>query len=198
MLLFFQNYRFFIISAIILIIGIAYFILFGTFRNPEEILIDNPVLTAEVNKPLDSLATQNNLIIFHIAGAVNKPGVYRTGKSNFHLYEAVQLVGGLSSDADLSQINLASKISNGQKIAIPFRKKALSPTESPPQQNKRVNINTATSKELTSIPGIGPSMAAKIINYRNSNGQFSSLEQLTKIKGIGPKKLAKIKKLILI
>ncbi|MFH1428730.1 MAG: helix-hairpin-helix domain-containing protein [Candidatus Margulisiibacteriota bacterium] len=172
--------------------------MFGTFHSTEEILIDNAVQPNEINKPLDTALTQNCFIILHIAGAVNNPGVYRIGRPDCRLYEAVQLAGGLLPAADVYQINLASNISNGQKIAIPFRKDASFQSDNARQQSQRVNINTATAEDLTNVPGIGPSMAASIVNYRNDFGQFSSLDQLTKIKGIGIKKLAKIKKLILI
>lgn len=141
-----------------------------------------------------------NYIIVHIAGEVKKPGVYKL-EDGARVIDVLNLAGGPLSSADLDKVNLAEFLRDGAKIYIPPRieetfgvlqKNSISNTRVS-QNDTRVNINTATKEQLETLPGIGPTLAQRIIDYRSENGFFSSCEDLLKVKGIGEKKLEKIK-----
>lgn len=132
-------------------------------------------------------------IIIDVAGAVNKPGVYTlSGKSR--VIDAIKAAGNSAPGADLSTINLARVLNDGEQIYVdsaeinssgkPVAKK----TPSGP-----VNINRATARQLDALDGIGPVIAARIVAYRKVNGSFLSVDDLQKVSGIGAAKFAQIK-----
>lgn len=129
--------------------------------------------------------------IIHIDGQVNKPGLY-TLPPNSRIQDAVIAAGGLTQEAELSQINLAAKIIDGGKIYFPAMNETESFQLTPELRNPSslptnllININTATQAELEKLPGIGPTKAAQIISYRETNGAFLTIEDIKKVSGIG-------------
>jgi competence protein ComEA len=144
-------------------------------------------------------------IVVYITGAVERPGVYRVPRDS-RLVDAVALAGGFLEGADVTQINLAEKLEDGKQIAIPGMSNFPTPqlviggggllvTPTPPA-GEPVNINTASVDLLVELPGIGPTTAQKIVDYRDENGPFERVEDLLKIPGIGPETLEKIRGLI--
>ena len=134
-------------------------------------------------------------IIVYVSGAVQQPGVYKLPNDS-RLVDAVQLAGGFLVDADISQVNLAKKLVDGEQIVVPGGTDLPTPqltiggsglvfTPTPPA-GKPVNVNTASVDELDKLPGIGPTAAQKIVDYRTVNGPFTRLEDLLKVPGIGP------------
>jgi competence protein ComEA len=140
-------------------------------------------------------------MLIHISGAVAAPGVYSLPPGS-RVQDAVQAAGGLLSDADESQVNLAAFLEDGQKVHIPAQGAAgdlPSDTRSgEPLPDALVNINTASQAELEALPGIGPSLAQAILAYRQANGAFTSLEGIQAVDGIGPVTYEEIKGLITI
>lgn len=152
----------------------------------------------------------NNLqVIVDISGEVHNPGVYKL-KNGSRLFELLKKAGGETKSADLQKLNLAAKLQDGEKIIVPT-KNSLSVntildntanfnnaqnTNSQSVNIQTININSATEEQLINLPGIGPATAKKIIDYRNTQGRFSTVEDLLKVKGIGEKKLAQIKNYI--
>ncbi len=140
----------------------------------------------------------DELIIVDISGEINKPGVYKL-RPGTRVYELIEQAGGLSEMANADVINRASTVSDGQKIVIPSKAstgqdiKQSGDADCSSNASGLVNINQADQKQLESIAGIGPSMAKRIIEYRNSNGFFGSIDELMNVKGIGAKKFDKIK-----
>ena len=136
-------------------------------------------------------------IYVDVQGAVNKPGVYVLhGKSR--LYEAIDMAEGLTLEADISRINQAQLLQDGEKIYVPkvneeFTADIITDQCSGGIKDTKININTATSEELETITGIGPSTAEKIIDYRKNHGGFLSIEDLMNVKGIGEKTFEKFK-----
>ncbi|MBC7324017.1 MAG: ComEA family DNA-binding protein [Moorella sp. (in: Bacteria)] len=153
-------------------------------------------------------------ILVHVAGAVEKPGVYRLPRGS-RVHDAVALAQALP-EADLDALNLAAPLADGQKVTVPGRPKALSGANagagpsmggqapgaaaaagrsSPfaPPSGSLININTAGKAELESLPGIGPSLAERIIEYREKNGPFLSPEDIKNVSGIGEKRYEQIK-----
>jgi len=142
---------------------------------------------------------EETLLVIQVDGAVNSPGIYRV-KSGTRIFEALELAGGTKKDAQTEDMNLALPVYDGQRISIPsstttsLKDRAATPEVRSALQ--MVNVNTASQKELESLPGIGEVIAQRIIEYREQNGSFSRSEELLKVKGIGEKKLEAIKDLI--
>lgn len=138
-----------------------------------------------------------------VDGAVVRPGVYRL-KDGARVSQAIDAAGGLTAEADVTGLNRASKITDGQKIYVPTvgeqqAAAAVGGADSAAvasgagSSSGLVNINTASAAELQTLSGIGPSMAQSIIDERTQNGAFVSVDDLMRVSGIGEKKLAKIK-----
>ena len=117
-----------------------------------------------------------------VSGAVNSPGVYELSGEP-RIFHAILMAGGLREDADVSSLNQAEKISDGQKIVIKTRDEAAMEAAVSANDGK-VNINTADAKTLMTLPGIGESKANSIIKYRESKGSFNSIEDIKNISGI--------------
>ena len=139
-----------------------------------------------------------------VDGAVVSPGVYRL-KEGARVSQAIDAAGGLTAEADVTGLNRASKVADGQKIYVPKvgEQQAVTAgggadgcavvTSGANDAAGLVNINTASVAELQTLSGIGPSMAQSIIDERTKNGPFASVDDLMRVSGIGEKKLAKIK-----
>ncbi|TYT22436.1 ComEA family DNA-binding protein [Dictyoglomus thermophilum] len=147
----------------------------------------------------NSTEDKSNFVIVHVTGEVKNPGVYRL-EEGARVVDAVNLAGGPLPSADLDRINLADFLKDGSKIYIPPKDDNLDSNSKNQNALKdglekkgKVNINTASKEELESLPGIGPTLAQRIIEYREENGVFTSAEDLLNVKGIGEKKLEKIK-----
>lgn len=167
---------------------------------------DQGEVAAESGRPQES-----SEIVIYVTGAVARPGVYRMPAGS-RVFEAIERAGGLLTEASPGSLNLAAPLTDGEMIQI----LAVAETEAPVQAGEpraapgsgsglgsnagmpasssaKVNINTAGARLLEGLPGIGPSLAARIIDYRQKNGLFQSVEQLMNVPGIGPKKFADLK-----
>lgn len=127
-----------------------------------------------------------------VRGAVVNPGVYELSAKS-RVYEAIEAAGGLLPEAEERAVNQAALLSDGQQIYIPAKGEETPETALAMETDGRVNINTASAGELTSLPGIGESRAADIIAYRESNGGFSSIEDIMQVSGIKDALFQKIK-----
>lgn len=156
-----------------------------------------------------SADTSAGSLVVHVAGAVKKPGVY-TFPVGTRAATAVEEAGGLTAQADQSAVNLASVLNDGQQLLIPTtgdgRPAGAAGTGVPDSAGNpgagaasaavAVNVNTAPAAELESLPGVGPVMAAKIIDHRGRNGPFSSLSELDSVPGIGPAMMERLEGLV--
>jgi len=139
----------------------------------------------------------------HVAGAVHQPGVYSVPPGALVL-QAIEAAGGASEIAALDGINLAARLQDGEQVYVPRQASggagSISPaaTPSPGTPTAPVNLNTATASELDRLPGIGPSLAQAILEYREAHGAFTAVEDLLLVPGIGPAKLEAIRNLILV
>lgn len=125
-----------------------------------------------------------------IKGEIILPGVYLV-KSNFLIKDVIEMAGGLTPDADISNINLAEVITNNQMIIIPIcNNKKIE------NNNNLININTATKEQLMQLESIGESKANNIIAYRTNKGLFKTIEELKNVSGIGNEIYKKIKDFI--
>jgi competence protein ComEA len=140
-------------------------------------------------------------ITVYVTGAVNRPGVV-TLKEGARIGDAVNSCGGVLPTGDAERINMAQVLKDGQKIQVPEKAQAAkaaaadkskSAKAGSPGEGALVNINTADLQALDALPGVGPSTAQKIIDYRETEGAFQDIADLKKIKGIGEAKFAKLK-----
>lgn len=149
---------------------------------------------------------ESKKIILHISGEVNEGGVIEL-ESGARIINAIEEAGGVTEEADLSDVNLAYELQDGQKIYIPKKgehkdtyiieensEEIVKETKSTKEQ--LVNINTASQTELETVSGIGPSTALKIIKYRTENGKFNKIEEIKNVAGIGDAKFENIKEQI--
>lgn len=123
-------------------------------------------------------------IYVQVSGAVVSPGVYELAEGS-RIFEAVALAGGITEDADASQINQAQKLSDGEMIYIKYQgEEDTQGIVTEQQTDERINLNTATEEQLMTLPGIGQAKAKSIIAWREANGGFTQIEDLMKIEGI--------------
>lgn len=155
------------------------------------------VISALTTMPAPSpapTATQAPVLVY-VTGAVVYPGVYALPWDS-RIENAIAAAGGAASDADLLAVNLAEHVFDAQQIYVPSRSDTATPVlptpiptaPSPsanPSGSQRVNINSATASELEALPGIGPALAQRIIDYRVANGPFSAPEDIIKVRGVG-------------
>lgn len=168
-----KNY---IIIAVVLLLAIIGFSL-NYFK-------DNKIIIDSENKDPKPITYQ---IIVDIKGAVNRPGLYYLD-SNSRVKDAIDAAGGLTPLADISNINLATKLEDGMIVNIY--------SKSSSEEEKKISINKATLEELMKLPGVGEAKAKSIINYRQKNGYFMSLEDIKKVEGISETIYKQIKELI--
>ena len=208
-----NNKKIIVISVIIItILFLIYLIYKNNFNYSNEINLNEILQTEDTNKEINQInnivtntinATQNNEIIVHITGEVKKEGVIHLNKGD-RIIDAIKKAGGETKQADLSQVNLAYELQDGQKIYIPNKNEKISEyivggngntniNSINSKEETKVNINTANQSELDSLPGIGPATAQKIIEYRNKNGNFKKIEDLQNVKGIGQAKYEEIR-----
>ncbi len=155
--------------------------------------------------------TKSKPIYVYITGEVKKPGVYKLSADS-RLFNLIKKAGGFTKDADIVAVNLAIKLKDEMHIHIPSRKKELNKafignkaiTEVNSLQSFKtkakdeavININTASLEELKTLPGVGDTIAKRIIEYRKSHGGFKDVNELLNVKGIGQKRFQKIKEKI--
>lgn len=135
-----------------------------------------------------------------ITGAVTNPGVYEIEPGE-RVITVLQKAGGETSDADLSQVNLAALVNDGEKILIPRKGEILPPGGEMSGSSalaNRVDLNKASLEVLMQLPGIGQDRAQAIIAYRQSHGGFKSIDEITQVEGIGQGTLERLKDLIII
>lgn len=134
----------------------------------------------------------------YVTGEVNKPGVVSLTEDS-RVEDAVKSAGGLTDKADINSINLARKVVDGEAIKIPDKNSdnkangSRSSDSTNDSSTDKININTADADTLDKLPGIGPSRAKKIIQYREKNGPFKTIDDLKNIGGIGDRMFNNLK-----
>lgn len=188
-----ERYRgilFFILVAVALV-GI---ILFQALRREPQ----NAIVLSSSPSPSPEATPTPHPIRVYISGAVQKPDVYPLAAGSI-VKDAMLAAGGPSDDADLDRINLAAPLADGQHIYVPHigeTELPVAPPANSPAASGKININTAGLTELETLPGIGPTMAQRIYDYRQAHGPFAKIEDLMEVSGIGQATFDKIRDLI--
>lgn len=207
-----------IVISIIFVLVLIY-VYQNLYEEDTEIILTNEenVLDAETNEIVDSneeISSQNNreseeTVVVHVIGEVNNPGVVTLPEGS-RIIDAINMAGGKTEEADLSKINLAYIVEDGTQIYIPRINEDLNQvnlisdgagvgvviTDSNVEENEvdsKVNINTASKEKLETLPGVGETTAQKIIDYREVNGKFKTIEDIKNVSGIGDAKYESLK-----
>lgn len=177
----------FVIVVVAIIAGAG--LLLATRPQPVNIIVNPPLPTVT---PLPS-ATPAPITVY-VTGAVGKPETLITLPRGSRVQDAIEAAGGMVGDADLERVNLAGILRDGDQVHVPAKgQETALPT---PGGGGVVSVNIATADELAGLPGVGPTTAARIIQYREANGPFADLEALDAVEGIGPALLEKIRDLV--
>ena len=191
-----------LIAVMCMVIG--YYIINKTEKYDYSALekVDNVIEENEVEEKENEMEEK---IIIHITGEVEEGGIIELEKGA-RISDAIEEAGGITEEADLANVNLAYSLSDGQKIKIPninekneeaiVEEKAGDNIIIEENKEEKININKATQTEIETLPGIGPSTALKIINYRNEHGKFKNVEDIKNVPGIGDTKFENIKEYI--
>ena len=195
--------------AVICLVGLVLFAGFSLFKSSNT-QVDAVLDASETAEASDEYTADRSLsdgtIFVDIGGAVKNPMLAELPDGS-RVDDAIQAAGGLKQEADMSSINRAEFLLDGQKIYIPSLAMdedgniieaapsagAADASGSSGTVSGKVNINTAGSEQLQTLNGVGPATAQKIIDYRQSNGSFSSVEDIKNVSGIGDKTFEKLK-----
>lgn len=208
------RYKFYLVACAFLVSGLVYyFYLYQPETTKEQgitgIEASSPSMVQnETNqdKSQNEPAKQEKKdvdIIVDVKGAIKQPGVYHSNQ-NERVIDVIGRAGGLTDNADQTQVNFAAHVQDEMVIYIPAKGEvaagspgnssvSIGTTNGAGAQDGKININKADENELQNLPGIGPSKAASIIQYRQENGLFQNIEDLKKISGIGDKTFEKLK-----
>ena len=204
MIEFFKQRKIVIIICLLVMILIGWKI-YDSFRFETE----EESLDLNSNTQESKTEDEEEIVVVHVTGEVKKPGVVRL-KEGSRVEDIINAAGGLTENADISNVNLAYIVEDGTKIRIPstddnkneeyitqnLGEGIVMQEENNNSNNTIININTANETELEELPGIGAAIAGRIIEYRNKNGKFKSIEDIKNVTGIGNNKYDKIKDLI--
>lgn len=189
--------------------------------NDKEKPLAGSSLLQSAQSAVTSKAVQAKTVRVQVSGAVLEPGIYDV-PAGCRVEEAIAAAGGLTENADSERVNLVRKVRDGMQIRVPVQKaartsrkqrknaqatagysasstKKVGSTRAGTEKNnsavQRVRINSASAGELQQLPGIGPALAQRIVDTRNSrnSGRFTSVEDLLRVPGIGKAKLAKLR-----
>ncbi|HNW84816.1 MAG: helix-hairpin-helix domain-containing protein [Candidatus Cryosericum sp.] len=185
-----------LVAFLVLGCGVGVFV--GS-RLPRSPSVTAPTGTGEP-VIIDTEETTPSTINVYVAGEVLHPAVYQLAEGAI-VRDAVEAAGGATNNADLIAVNLAARLEDGEQVTVPSlaadgSSASLGGGQSAGTTSTRVSINRGTLAELDTLPGIGPSKAQAIIDYRALHGPFKRLEDLQNVKGIGSKTFEQLKPLI--
>ena len=170
----------------------------GTKKNSQK----------EKAEPQTSSSAESEFLTVDVKGAVKNPGIYQLKKIS-RINDAIQKAGGLTTDADSKSINLAQKLTDEAVVYVATvgenaasvasntgQSSTLGTSEVASQKGNKVNLNTANLSELQTVSGIGQKRAQDILDYREANGKFNSVDDLKNVSGVGAKTLEKLKEYV--
>lgn len=170
-----------------IVLGLAALILGGSFWGNWQ-KAAAPARTSVVVPVTQPAPAADSAPLVRVSGAVKNPGQYRVGPDS-RMIDVINAAGGLAPGADANRVDLAQTVKDGMQIHVPLS----APASGGTAVAGKININTADKDELDRLPGIGPVLAQRIIEYRKAHGPFRDIADLKKVSGIGEAKLNQVK-----
>ena len=191
-----------IVILITLLVGI--YLMVNKEAQVDTTMWEETSLTTMAEFATDATKERAETMIYvDIKGAVKVPGIYQL-KNQQRIWDALALAGGVSEEADTTQVNYAQKVKDQMIIYVPKKGEPVPQSletlqeSAPAQQNQeeKINLNTATEAELQTISGIGAKKAQEIIRFRDEQGPFKTVEELKNVPGIGEKTVERLKDML--
>jgi competence protein ComEA len=180
------------IAAGLLLLAVGYRVIGNRSPDPPPVAIEQPAAA----KPSRSRTAR---VYVHVAGAVRRPGLYRV-RDGARVGAAIELAGGPTPKAELAGTNLAARVQDGQQILVPARGAASLPVAAPSAGTGAaagpISLASATQAQLEELDGIGPTLASRILEYRDAHGGFRSVEELGEVDGIGEVRLEALRQAV--
>jgi competence protein ComEA len=191
------------VKIFIVSIAVVILVCYLNYRSSKEtelmigVAEQGSIINEMQEKEVETKENKTIVIMVDVKGAVNIPGVYHAEEGQ-RVLDLINKAGGFTNEADSNQVNLSQHIEDEMVIFVPVLGETVDVMQNAPTsvQNKLLDINKATDSELQTLPGIGPSKAIAIIEFREKNGGFQTIEDLKKISGIGEKTFEKLASLI--
>lgn len=188
-----------LVVGILLLVAVIGAVLVFVRQQPTEL---TPIVHATVVATGTSPATRASpspspgRLLVHVAGKVRQPGVVELA-TGARVIDAVEAAGGALPGADLSSLNLARQLTDGEQVLVGLPPPPGSASARPsPTETSVVDLNTATLDQLDALPGVGPVLAQRILDYRDEHGRFESVDDLQQVTGIGTRKFAELRELV--
>jgi len=173
-----------VLAALVVVLGVRHFA--GRSAAPASSF-------APIRAPAPAHAAARRIVV-DVAGAVRRPGLYRLAQGT-RIADALALAGGATRKADVTLVNLAAPLADGEQVVVPVRGAAAAASGSSP--TAPVDLNSASAEQLDALPGIGPATAAKIVAFRQEHGPFHTVDDLDAVPGIGPSRIDQLKGLVI-
>lgn len=174
--------------VVIVLVALAVTVVIGMMRSTTAREPIEPTPVGEQTVVADAA------VYVHVSGAVADPGLYRLTPGS-RVFDAVAAAGGLQDDADAEAVNLARVVDDGEQVRVP-RQGETTPAAAGTAADGRIDLNTADAATLEQLPRVGPAIAQRIMDWRESNGRFASVDELMAVPGIGEKMLAALRDLV--
>lgn len=193
-----------IVLGVAIIIGLIYV---NVDRSSSKDMVHSPEEMVSLEEPVEAVAAEEEiesspLMIIDVKGAVTSPGIYEM-KEGDRIHDLINQAGGFTKEANEAEINLAQRLQDEMVIIVPKEGEileeissvstAISSNTMAESAGDKIKLNDATQTELETLNGIGPSKAQAIIDYREENGAFQSVEDVLQVNGIGEKTLENFK-----
>lgn len=186
--------------ALIILLIICGIVYKNTVYDTQVVIMEEPEQPQETQEKPEIIEENPNITVY-VCGSV-KASLNVTLPKDSRVEDAISLAGGVTEDADLNGINMAQKLNDEDMVYVPKKGEIIdsggkgSGVTTSPAKKGKLNINKATAEQLDSLPGVGPAIAQKIVEYRESSGGFKSIEELNNVSGIGDEKYKDIKSIV--
>jgi competence protein ComEA len=168
----------------IAVVGFGVYVFSSSISSQPKVTLSKPSSS-------NSQDVKSPSIYIHVAGAVRKPGIYQLD-SGSRVFDAVLLAGGFTNKANQTSVNMARILNDGEQLLV----SSGSSNAQVQQESSLISLNQASSSQLEDLPGVGPALAGRMVDWRTANGGFKSKEDLLNVAGIGDKLFAAVKDLV--